>query len=218
MKPDFSKGLIPAIIVDDQTDEVLMLAYMDETAYEKTIETKQTWFYSRSRQEYWHKGATSGNTQAVKSIQLDCDQDSLLIRVDPAGPACHTGEQSCFFQQVAGEKPAKSQSISTIYKQLSAEIEEKKEKPVTGSYTTYLFEKGTDKIAKKLIEEAGEVVIAAKNQDKSEIINECSDLLYHCLVLLADQGVSLEEVEAELETRSHKKGNAKKERTEIKNW
>ncbi|GIN59802.1 bifunctional phosphoribosyl-AMP cyclohydrolase/phosphoribosyl-ATP diphosphatase HisIE [Lederbergia ruris] len=216
MKPDFSKGLIPAVIVDDQTDDVLMLAYMDETAYERTLETKETWFYSRSRKEYWHKGATSGNRQLVKSVQLDCDQDTLLIRVDPLGPACHTGEKSCFFHSIEGEQTRSSEQ--TIYARLMNEIQERKTEPVAGSYTTYLFEKGTDKIAKKLIEEAGEVIIAAKNQDKDEIVNECSDLLYHCLVILADQGVPLEEVEAELEKRSHKKGNAKKERTEIENW
>ncbi|MCJ7840806.1 bifunctional phosphoribosyl-AMP cyclohydrolase/phosphoribosyl-ATP diphosphatase HisIE [Lederbergia sp. NSJ-179] len=219
MKPDFSKGLIPAIIVDDQTDEVLMLAYMDETAYERTRETKETWFYSRSRKEYWHKGETSGNKQLVKSIQLDCDQDTLLIRVKPLGPACHTGEKSCFFHQVEGEVTKDQNQVpSTIYTSLMEEIQERKSEPVAGSYTTYLFEKGTDKIAKKLIEEAGEVVIAAKNRDKNEIVNECSDLLYHCLVMLADQGVALEDVEAELENRSHKKGNAKEERKEIKNW
>ncbi|GIN74865.1 histidine biosynthesis bifunctional protein HisIE [Bacillus sp. J14TS2] len=216
MKPDFSKGLIPAIIVEDQTNDVLMLAYMDEAAYERTLETKETWFYSRSRKEYWHKGATSGNRQLVKSIQLDCDQDTLLIRVDPLGPACHTGEKSCFFHQIEGE--ATESSNQTIYARLMNEIQERKATPVAGSYTTYLFEKGTDKIAKKLIEEAGEVIIGAKNKDKEEIINECSDLLYHCLVMLADQGVALDEVEAELEKRSHKKGNAKKERTEIENW
>ncbi|KRG13100.1 imidazole glycerol phosphate synthase [Virgibacillus soli] len=219
MNPDFSKGLIPAIIVDDQTNDVLMLAYMDETAYERTLETKETWFYSRSRKEYWHKGETSGNKQIVKSIQLDCDQDTLLIRVDPLGPACHTGEKSCFFEQITGEVAQFStQATDSIYARLMDEIQERKTEPVSGSYTTYLFEKGTDKIAKKFIEEAGEVIIAAKNQDQTEIINECSDLFYHCLVLLVDQGVSLAEVEAELEKRSHKKGNAKNERKEIENW
>ncbi|MBS4179299.1 bifunctional phosphoribosyl-AMP cyclohydrolase/phosphoribosyl-ATP diphosphatase HisIE [Lederbergia citrea] len=216
MKIDFSKGLIPAIIVDDHNGEVLMLAYMDETAFNKTVETKETWFYSRSREEYWNKGATSGNKQIVKSIQLDCDGDSLLIRVDPLGPACHTGENSCFFNWIEGEK--QELMTSTIYKELMSEIQERKVNPVEGSYTNYLFEKGTDKIAKKLIEEAGEVIIAAKNSDKDEMINECSDLLYHCLVLLTDQGVSLNQVEEELQKRSSKKGNAKQERPEIEDW
>lgn len=214
MKPDFSKGLVPAIIVDDRSGDVLMLAYMDETAFDRTVETKETWFYSRSRQEYWNKGATSGNKQIVKSIQLDCDGDTLLVRVEPLGPACHTGEDSCFFHTIKGEV----KSTASIYEDLMSEIQERKATPVQGSYTNYLFEKGTDKIAKKLIEEAGEVIIAAKNNDKEELINECSDLLYHCLVLLADQNVSLEAVEEELRKRSTKKGNAKEERREIENW
>lgn len=211
--PDFSKGLIPAVIVDDRTNEVLMLAYMDEPAFNKTLETKETWFYSRSRKEYWNKGATSGNKQLVKSMQLDCDGDSLLVRVEPLGPACHTGENSCFFNSIIGEA-----SGATIYKELMNEIEERKVTPVEKSYTNYLFEKGTDKIAKKLIEEAGEVIIAAKNNDKEELINETSDLLYHCFVLLANQGVSLEAVENELRNRFSKKGNVKAERKEINEW
>ncbi|MFK4998313.1 bifunctional phosphoribosyl-AMP cyclohydrolase/phosphoribosyl-ATP diphosphatase HisIE [Bacillus sp. N9] len=207
MKVDFSKGLVPAVIVDDRNGEVLMLAYMDEKAYEKTLETKETWFYSRSRGEYWNKGATSGNKQIVKSIQLDCDGDSLLIRVEPLGPACHTGAQSCFYNWVDGEEQERTNT--TIYQDLSEEIKERKTAPIQGSYTSYLFEKGTDKIAKKLIEEAGEVIIAAKNNDKDELVNECGDLLYHLLVLLSDQGVSLESVEAELRKRSSKKAMQK---------
>lgn len=221
MKLDFSKGLLPAIIVDDQTQEVLMLAYMDETAFNKTVETKETWFYSRSRNEYWNKGATSGNKQMVKSIQYDCDGDTILIKVDPLGPACHTGEKTCFFHSVEleGEVDSGVQSEpQTIYADLMDEIQDRKSTPVEGSYTNYLFEKGVDKIAKKLIEEAGEVIIAAKNDDKEELVYETSDLLYHCLVLLANQGVALEDVEAELRKRSSKKGNAKKERPDIKNW
>lgn len=222
MEPDFSKGLLPAVIVDDASKEVLMLGYMDETAYRKTLETKETWFFSRSRQEYWNKGATSGNKQIVKSVHLDCDRDSLLIYVEPLGPACHTGEPSCFYNPVFGEKggstffaPLASGAILTS---LMEEITDRKEDPVEGSYTTYLFEKGTDKISKKLIEEAGEVIIAAKNNDKQELINEFGDLFYHSLVLLAQQGISLEEVYAELVKRSSKKGNAKPERPEIESW
>ena len=147
-------------------------------------------------------------------------RDTLLVRVDPLGPACHTGEDSCFFNEieVEGISGGLQGPSSAIYSELMNEIEERKANPVSGSYTNYLFEKGTDKIAKKLIEEAGEVIIAAKNDDKEELINECSDLLYHCLVLLADQGVSLEAVEAELRNRSSKKGNAKQERPDIKKW
>lgn len=216
MNPDFSKGLLPAIIVDDSSGEVLMLAYMDETAFKKTLETKETWFYSRSRKEYWNKGATSGNKQRVKSIQADCDGDTLLIRVDPLGPACHTGETSCFFHGIDGEQD--KPPLSSIFSALEEEINERKLKPVEGSYTTYLFNKGTDKIAKKLIEEAGEVIIAAKNRDEKEMIAECSDLLYHCLVLLADQGVPLSAIQAELQKRSSKKGNLKGERPDVENW
>ncbi|MFC5466950.1 bifunctional phosphoribosyl-AMP cyclohydrolase/phosphoribosyl-ATP diphosphatase HisIE [Lederbergia graminis] len=218
MKPDFSKGLIPAVVVDDKNGEVLMLAYMDETAYERTLETKETWFYSRSRKEYWNKGATSGNKQIVKSIALDCDGDSLLVRVEPLGPACHTGETSCFYNTILETEDAAQVEDTIIYHDLMSEIVDRKQTPVEGSYTTYLFEKGTDKIAKKLIEEAGEVIIAAKNKDTDELVYETSDLLYHCLVLLADQGVDLADVEAELRKRSSKKGNAKKERQEIENW
>jgi len=222
VKLDFSKGLLPAIIVDNRTQEVLMLAYMDETAFNKTVETKETWFYSRSRNEYWNKGATSGSKQIVRSIQYDCDGDTLLIKVDPLGPACHTGERTCFFQSVEleGEETPEVQGEEpqTIYAELMEEILDRKLKPVEGSYTNYLFEKGIDKISKKLIEEAGEVIISAKNNDKEELMYETSDLLYHCLVLLANQGVALEDVEAELRSRSSKKGNAKKERPEIENW
>ncbi|HEY4551837.1 MAG TPA: bifunctional phosphoribosyl-AMP cyclohydrolase/phosphoribosyl-ATP diphosphatase HisIE [Bacillaceae bacterium] len=217
MEPDFSKGLVPAIILDDVSGDVLMLGYMDETAYEKTLETKETWFYSRSRKEYWNKGATSGNKQLVQSIQLDCDRDTLLIRVEALGPACHMGERSCFFNHVAGEADG-NRASKTIYEELMEEIEDRKVSPAPGSYTNYLFEKGTDKIAKKLIEEAGEVIIAAKNEDKGEMVNEVSDLWYHCFVLMAEHGVSLEEVEAELRKRSSKKGNAKGDRRDIQNW
>ncbi|MFD1707776.1 bifunctional phosphoribosyl-AMP cyclohydrolase/phosphoribosyl-ATP diphosphatase HisIE [Siminovitchia sediminis] len=215
MTPDFSKGLLPAIVVDDKSGEVLMLAYMDETAYQKTLETKETWFYSRSRQEYWNKGATSGNRQRVKSILADCDGDTLLVRVDPLGPACHTGEKSCFFDTIAGEDEL---PLSSVVSSLAEEISERKAKPVEGSYTAYLFDKGTDKIAKKLIEEAGEVIIAAKNKDKEELVNEFADLFYHSFVLMADQDVPWEDVLAELKNRSSKKGNLKKERPEIENW
>lgn len=218
LKPDFTKGLLPAIVVDDDTDEVLMLAYMDEEAFQKTLETKETWFYSRSRKEYWNKGATSGNKQIVRSIYVDCDGDTILVRVKPLGPACHTGENSCFHHTVYEEVEKKSSSQKTIFQELMEEILERKQTPVSGSYTTYLFEKGTDKIAKKLIEEAGEFIIGAKNQNKEEIIQECSDLIYHSLVLLADQGVTIEEVEKELQRRSLKKGNAKEERKPIENW
>lgn len=216
MTPDFSKGLLPAIVIDDKSGDVLMLAYMDETAFNKTLETKETWFYSRSRKEYWNKGATSGNKQSVKSIQSDCDGDTLLVRVDPLGPACHTGERSCFFHTIEGKHD--EVPLSSVIASLDDEITDRKAEPVEGSYTAYLFDKGTDKIAKKLIEEAGEVIIAAKNKDKDELVNEFGDLFYHCLVLMADQDVPLEEVLEELRNRSSKKGNLKNERPEIEKW
>ncbi|ENH96990.1 bifunctional phosphoribosyl-AMP cyclohydrolase/phosphoribosyl-ATP pyrophosphatase protein [Gracilibacillus halophilus YIM-C55.5] len=215
MKPNFSKGLIPAIVTDYQTKDVLMLAYMNETAYEKTLVTNETWFYSRSRDELWHKGATSGNTQEVISMDLDCDQDTLLIQVVPNGPACHTGETSCFFHPV---KEADENDHSAIIEEVMQEVKERKEHRVDNSYTNYLYDKGIDKIGKKVIEEAGEVVIAAKNQDKDEITNEVSDLLYHAFVLMADQDVSLEDVKRELANRFAKKGNSKGDRPEINKW
>nr|WP_239541078.1 bifunctional phosphoribosyl-AMP cyclohydrolase/phosphoribosyl-ATP diphosphatase HisIE [Pullulanibacillus pueri] len=219
---DFSKGLIPAIIIDDQTEQTLMLAYMNEEAFAKTCETKETWFYSRSRQDLWHKGATSGNKQRVKKIFVDCDQDTLLIRVDPLGPACHTGRKTCFYREfdLSSQTLVETESVEQrdIYSTVMDEILQRKAAPRENSYTNYLFEKGTDKIGKKVIEEAGEVVIAAKNQSKEELINETSDLLYHSFVMLAEQNVSLSEVEDELKRRFTVKGNFKGERKEIKKW
>ncbi|SHN17723.1 bifunctional phosphoribosyl-AMP cyclohydrolase/phosphoribosyl-ATP diphosphatase HisIE [Gracilibacillus kekensis] len=215
MKPDFSKGLVPAIVTDYHTKEVLMLAYMNEEAYQKTLETKQTWFYSRSRDELWNKGATSGNTQEVQSIDLDCDQDTLLIQVVPAGPACHTGEVSCFYNRVAEKE---TNYDASIIDNVMLEVEQRKQERVENSYTNYLYDKGVDKIGKKVIEEAGEVVIAAKNEDKEELTNEVSDLLYHTFVMMANQGVSLEDVKQELSNRFAKKGNNKGDRAEIEKW
>ncbi|QXE03237.1 bifunctional phosphoribosyl-AMP cyclohydrolase/phosphoribosyl-ATP diphosphatase HisIE [Terribacillus sp. DMT04] len=215
MKPDFTKGLVPAIVQDSQTKQVLMLAYMNEEAYEKTVETKQTWFYSRSREALWNKGATSGNTQQVVDMKLDCDQDTILISVLPKGPACHTGEVSCFYN----ETPITGETEETnIFHTVMEEAEDRKKHPVENSYTNYLYQKGVDKIGKKVIEEAGEVVIAAKNDDAKELVNEVSDLLYHSFVLLANQGVRLQEVEAELARRFQKKGNNKGERPPIEEW
>ncbi|MCT2536363.1 bifunctional phosphoribosyl-AMP cyclohydrolase/phosphoribosyl-ATP diphosphatase HisIE [Aquibacillus koreensis] len=218
MKPDFSKGLVPAIVVDQSTNQVLMLAYMNEEAYSKTLETKQTWFFSRSRNELWNKGATSGNIQKVTSMHLDCDHDTLLVHVIPAGPACHTGETSCFFQEIDVNPDENLDVNPSILDEVMAEVEKRKQVKVENSYTNYLFDKGVDKIGKKVIEEAGEVVIAAKNEDKEEIVNEISDLIYHSFVLMADQGVSLQDVKRELTKRFSKKGNSKGDRPEIKEW
>jgi phosphoribosyl-AMP cyclohydrolase / phosphoribosyl-ATP pyrophosphohydrolase len=221
VKLDFSKGLIPAIIVDDVSNDILMLAYMNEEAYKKTVDTNETWFYSRSRKSLWNKGATSGNKQIVKSIEMDCDADTLLVRVDAKGPACHTGERSCFYRSIIIEE-YKEQNVRSfegnIFEKVMSEIEGRKKERVENSYTNYLFEKGIDKIGKKVIEEAGEIVIAAKNQNRQEVINECSDLLYHSFVLLANQNISLNEIETELANRFLKKGNSKGDRPDILKW
>src|SRR5690625_5183094 len=162
-------GLIPAIIQDAKTKEVLMLAYMNEQSLRKTIETRETWFFSRSRQELWHKGETSGNRQVVKQINYDCDGDALLIYVEPKGPACHTGKISCFFNDIISTKP--------IIQQLIERIANRVKEPVEGSYTTYLLNEGIDKILKKIGEEASEIIIAAKNDDEDELIWEIADFI-----------------------------------------
>lgn len=185
-----ANGLIPAIVQDANSGKVLMLAYMNEEAINKTIETKETWFYSRSRQELWNKGATSGNRQLVKTIALDCDEDALLITVEPMGPACHTGEESCFFQPLATELDERRDVIH----RLIDVIEERRSNPVEGSYTNYLFTEGIDKVLKKVGEEAAEVIIGAKNNDKSEIKWEVADLVYHTLVLMNMTDVSINDI------------------------
>lgn len=217
MKLDFSKGLIPAIIVDTKTKEVLMLAYMNEEAYQKTISTNETWFYSRSRSSLWHKGETSGNTQEVVSITVDCDFDTLLIEVIPNGPACHTGARTCFYEPIK-ENPIDEPYDQAIFENMLEEIKDRKLTRVEGSYTNYLFEQGIDKISKKVIEEAGEVVIAAKNNDKDELILEISDLFYHTFVMMEEAGVELADIKQELSNRFTKKGNNKGEREDIEDW
>jgi phosphoribosyl-AMP cyclohydrolase / phosphoribosyl-ATP pyrophosphohydrolase len=194
------KGLVPAIIQDAETMKVLTLAYMNEESLEKTLETGETWFYSRSRQELWHKGATSGNTQSVVSIKYDCDQDALLIQVKPKGPACHTGAVSCFSEEAVSERSprlANYQFLQTLEKVIQQRYKERPE----GAYTTYLFEKGLDKILKKIGEEASEVIIAAKNREHEELKWEAADLLYHLLVLLVEQDLPFKEVLRTLEKR-----------------
>ncbi|WP_297990056.1 bifunctional phosphoribosyl-AMP cyclohydrolase/phosphoribosyl-ATP diphosphatase HisIE [Anoxybacillus sp.] len=188
------QGLVPAIVQDAHSKEVLTLAYMNEQSLQKTLETKETWFYSRSRDMLWHKGETSGNVQAVVDIRYDCDADALLILVEPKGPACHTGEYSCFHRRLSGEKPSVKRDRFAILNVLESVIAEREAKRPEGSYTTYLFDKGIDKIAKKVGEEAAEVIIAAKNRSKEELRWEAADLLYHLLVLLREQRVSLDDV------------------------
>ncbi|MCB7142130.1 bifunctional phosphoribosyl-AMP cyclohydrolase/phosphoribosyl-ATP diphosphatase HisIE [Bacillus sp. NEAU-CP5] len=182
-------GLIPAIVQDAASKEVLTLAYMNRESYEKTIETKETWFYSRSRGELWHKGATSGNTQKVKAIRYDCDQDALIVLAEPSGPACHKGSYSCF----SSEK-ADAQDRFGILNELESVIAKRQAEMPDGAYTTYLFREGVDKILKKVGEEAAEVIIAAKNRDHEELKWEAADLLYHLLVLLREQSLPLDDV------------------------
>lgn len=204
MKPDFKKmELIPAIIQDYQTNEVLMLAYVNEEAYKKMLETNQTYFYSRSRNELWHKGQTSGHFQNIKGMYLDCDLDTLLLYVEQIGVACHTGAYSCFFNEI---KPFNNVNI---FKSLETLINDRKINPVEKSYTNYLLDQGVDKICKKVGEEASETIIAAKNTDKEELIGEISDLFYHVFVLMNNQGVSLEDIENKLKERHKITGNKK---------
>ena len=200
------KGLIPAIVQDADTKNVLMLAYVNETSFKKTLETGETWFYSRSRQELWHKGATSGNTQKIEDIYYDCDQDTLLILVKPAGPACHTGETSCFYRKLAKSTEKNGENINNndILELLYELISERKQELPEDSYTTYLFEKGIDKILKKIGEESAEIIIASKNEPKEELIYETTDFLYHLLVLLVEKEVSLDQIEKELQNRYKK--------------
>ncbi len=189
------QGLMPAIVQDFYTGQVLMLAYMNAESYEITQKERYTCFYSRSRQELWRKGATSGNRQKVMSMDLDCDNDTLLMKVIPAGPACHTGATSCFFNNVCEEKPAFS--MDDLYRLIA----ERKETMPEGSYTTYLFAKGREKILKKVGEECTEVVIGAMKDDKAETIYEIADVAYHLLVLMAEMGISVNDIRNELGSR-----------------
>lgn len=185
------KGLIPAVVQDARTKQVLTVAYMNKESLQKTIETGETWFYSRSRNELWHKGETSGNTQKVVSITTDCDQDALVVEVLPAGPACHKGTTSCFTETVVETEPVGSVGIISELVEL---IKKREEEMPEGAYTTYLFTEGIDKICKKIGEEATEVVIGAKNRDAEEVKWEAADLIYHLLVLLQEQKISVYEV------------------------
>lgn len=205
------QGLIPAIVQDDESREVLMLAYMNEASLQKTLQTKETWFWSRSRQELWHKGATSGHTQQVTSLRYDCDADALLVLVKPQGPACHKGETTCFHEVIAGETPDSTSEKATephILSKLEQIIAERDVERPEGAYTTYLFEQGIDKILKKVGEESAEVIIAAKNNDHEELRNEASDLLYHLLVLLREVKLPLSGVLQILEQRHQPKGSS----------
>jgi phosphoribosyl-ATP pyrophosphohydrolase/phosphoribosyl-AMP cyclohydrolase len=219
------EGLIPAVVQDSKTGEVLTLAYMNIESLRRTQETHETWFWSRSRKELWHKGATSGNTQRVVELLLDCDRDALVVLVEPAGPACHTGARTCFhhaIECVAGtpETPVSPTDETTprqfdtsgpadlggLLDQLYSLIETRRVERPAGSYTTYLFNQGLDKILKKVGEEAAETIIAAKNSDDQPLVAETSDLLYHLVVLLVERGISLEQIRLELVRRQVVKG------------
>lgn len=188
------RGLIPAIVQDASTREVLTLAYMNRESLERTIETRETWFWSRSRNELWHKGETSGNTQQVVDLVADCDGDAIVVLVKPAGPACHTGARSCFDLN-------QNEDLGALLAQLYKLIESRERERPEGSYTTYLFDKGIDKILKKVGEESAETIIAAKNEDAKPLVSEVSDLIYHLLVLLVARGVSLDQIREELAQR-----------------
>jgi phosphoribosyl-ATP pyrophosphohydrolase/phosphoribosyl-AMP cyclohydrolase len=205
------RGLVPVVVQDANSRQVLTLAYMNAESLRRTVETKETWFFSRSRASLWHKGETSGHTQRVMDILVDCDNDALTILVEPAGPACHTGEQSCFHHELqeagrSGELADRRSDLGAVLNELYALIETRERDRPEGSYTTYLFDQGLDKILKKVGEESSETIIAAKNEDAQVLAAEMSDLLYHLLVLMVARGVSLEQVRDELVGR-RQKGN-----------
>jgi len=205
------QGLIPAIVQDAATGRVLTLAYMNRETVRLSLKEQQTWFWSRSRQKMWHKGETSGNTQQILRAEADCDGDALLVVVQPQGPACHTGKDSCFFNDLFGAEfqprfgPLSEGRFLTTIERLIEVIKTRKADMPEGSYTTYLFSKGLDKILKKIGEESAETIIAAKNQSKSELTVESADLLYHLLVLFVNEGLEVEDVLAELEKRAQKR-------------
>ena len=191
------KGLIPAIVVDGETGKVLTLAYMNKESLEISIREERTCFWSRSRQELWRKGETSGNAQHIIDITADCDYDALVVRVNKDGPACHTGAESCFHNPLWESEENHAFSLDALMEMLAG----RKTNPKEGSYTSYLFEKGLDKILKKVGEESTEVIIAGKAEDKAETIYEIGDLAYHVMVLMLELGITLEDVRKELASR-----------------
>lgn len=199
------KGLIPAVVQDSTTKEVLMVAYMNAETLEMTLKTKKATFFSRSRNEVWVKGETSGNYMNVETVKVDCDGDCLVILARPDGPACHTNNRSCFFRKIDGDElctDTTSGKLSDILMREQAVIIDRLHNPDEDSYTNYLFNKGEDKILKKVGEEAAEVVIAGKNRDKEEIKYETADLLYHLSVMLVDNGMTWDDIFEEMESRA----------------
>jgi phosphoribosyl-ATP pyrophosphohydrolase/phosphoribosyl-AMP cyclohydrolase len=216
------RGLVPAVVQEAASGKLLMVAYMNEESLRRTVESGETWFYSRSRQCLWHKGETSGHVQRVRAIAVDCDEDTLLIQVDQIGAACHTGHKSCFFRGLDGVDDQSYTGSLAMLADLKEEIADKRLHPTEKSYTSYLLATGIDKICKKIGEEASEVIIAAKNADpvasdqsaaaqdlRLEVCKESADLLYHLSVLWEETGVSVNDVMTVLEGRSHVKGNKK---------
>lgn len=193
-------GLIPVIVQDYKTNEVLMLAYMNKEAFNHTVKSGRMTYYSRSRKELWIKGETSGHYQYLKSLTVDCDKDTLLAKVEQIGAACHTGSRSCFFQQIVGNDYDTTNPLQ-VFESVYGTIMNRKENPKEGSYTNYLFDKGIDKILKKVGEEATEIVIAAKNPNPEEIKYEISDFLYHVMVLMVERGITWEDITRELAER-----------------
>jgi len=191
------RGLVPAVVQDARTREVLTLAYMNEESVRRTLSEGETWFWSRSREELWHKGATSGNTQRVVEVRADCDSDALVVLVEPRGPACHTGAASCF----GSERGEVGANLGVALEEVYRVVAERRREMPEGSYTTYLFEKGLNKILKKVGEESAETIIAAKDGDDEALKAETADLLYHLVVMLVERGLTLEDVGRELARR-----------------
>ncbi|HQR38295.1 MAG TPA: bifunctional phosphoribosyl-AMP cyclohydrolase/phosphoribosyl-ATP diphosphatase HisIE [Blastocatellia bacterium] len=221
------RGLVPAVVQDSTTGDVLMLAYMNAESLARTLQTGETWFWNRTHNELWHKGTASGHRQRVVELRLDCDGDAIVVRVDTDGPACHTGERSCFFRPLAGEAPAKktngslvsvperpeptlsvvdmnSMELGILLNDLYTLIRLREAERPENSYTSYLFDSGLDKILKKIGEEATETVIAAKNGSARELTSEMADLLYHLLVLMVERGLGLQDICRELADRAGK--------------
>jgi phosphoribosyl-ATP pyrophosphohydrolase/phosphoribosyl-AMP cyclohydrolase len=207
------RGLIPAIVQDARNHQVLTLAYMNHDSLRRTVATGETWFWSRSRNELWHKGETSGHTQRVVDLRIDCDRDAIVITVDRRGPACHTGEDSCFHNRLEDERPGAlveagagpegfDGMLDDLYTLLASRYHERP----PGSYTTQLFDEGIDKILAKVDEESQETIVAGKSETNQRLIEETSDLLYHLLVLLVQRGVTLAEIRAELRQRRRRSG------------
>ena len=192
-----NKGLVPAVVQDIKSKQVLMVAYMNKESIEKTFEEGLVHYYSRSREKLWKKGETSGNIQKLKGFYYDCDKDSILVLVEQVGVACHTGNYSCFFNEVLKEESEEVDIIEKLY----SILEDRQQNPKEGSYTNYLFREGLDKILKKVGEETSEVIIGAKNKNKEELIYEISDLIYHILVLMVNEKIYIEDIKGELISR-----------------